>query len=223
MAAVGYYFLTLDKRTIMAIKLDNEMDRIGYALAMNVISSLSQVPVKFNTAIFSKAITELFEGAEPALSADEYQQTMREFQSKINQNDQATAEAGKENAAEEKKFMDENKKKDGIKVCASGLQYEIITEGSGESPAETDQVRVHYEGTLLDGKVFDSSRRRGEPAEFALNQVIPGWTEALKLMKPGSRHRLFIPSALAYGERGAGNMIPPHSALIFDVELLAII
>lgn len=208
----------------MTIKLENEMDRAGYALAMNVVSSLSQAPVKFNIAIFSQAIAELFDGGKPILSSDEYQQIMRDFQSKAMAASEAeTSELGAKNAAEEKAFMAENQKKDGVKVSASGLQHEVITEGKGEFPREDSRVRVHYEGSLLNGQVFDSSVSRGEPAEFGVKQVIPGWTEALKMMKPGSKYRLFIPSALAYGPRGAGDAIPPNAALIFEVELLAVL
>lgn len=208
----------------MTIELKNEMARAGYALAMNVVSSLSQAPVKFNTATFSRAVTELFNGGEPALNPDEYQQIMRDFQSKVAAATEAEAsKLGEENAAEEKTFMAENKKKTGVKVSDSGLQYEVITEGKGEFPGENNRVRVHYEGSLLNGQVFDSSIRRGEPAEFGVTQVIPGWTEALKMMKPGSKHRLFIPSALAYGSRGAGGSIPPNAALIFEVELLTVL
>ena len=127
-----------------------------------------------------------------------------------------------ENAKVSADFLAENAKKDGIKVTESGLQYEVITEGDGASPKATDVVKVHYEGTLISGQIFDSSIKRGEPVEFPLNQVIPGWTEGVQLMKVGSKYRFFIPSNLAYGEQGAGGMIAPNSALIFEVELLEI-
>ena len=120
-------------------------------------------------------------------------------------------------------FLEENKKGPGVVVLPSGLQYEIIKEGTGKKPKATDQVRCHYEGTLIDGTLFDSSIQRGEPAVFGVNQVIPGWVEALQLMPEGSKWKLYIPSELAYGARGAGEMIPPHSTLIFEVELLEVL
>jgi FKBP-type peptidyl-prolyl cis-trans isomerase len=119
-------------------------------------------------------------------------------------------------------FLQENAKKEGVKTTASGLQYEVLTEGTGKKPGPTDTVRVHYRGTLLDGTEFDSSYKRGEPISFRLNQVIPGWTEGLQLMSEGSTYRLFIPSNLAYGSRGAGGVIGPDETLIFEVELLAV-
>ena len=122
-----------------------------------------------------------------------------------------------------KQFMAENGKKDGVKTTETGLQYEVITEGNGAKPAKTDVVKVHYTGMLLNGQVFDSSVQRGEPAQFGLNQVIPGWTEGLQLMNCGSKFKFYIPAKLAYGERGAGESIPPNATLIFEVELLDIV
>jgi FKBP-type peptidyl-prolyl cis-trans isomerase FkpA len=124
--------------------------------------------------------------------------------------------------AKGEKFLEDNAKKDGVVVTASGLQYKVITEGAGKSPSATDTVLVHYEGTLIDGKVFDSSYKRGEPIEFPLNRVIAGWTEGVQLMKEGAKYRLYLPSKLAYGPRGAGRDIGPNEALIFDVELLKV-
>ncbi len=134
----------------------------------------------------------------------------------------ANANTPEENKAAGEAFLTENAKKPGIVTTASGLQYQVITEGTGASPSATDNVSVHYKGTTIDGKEFDSSYKRGAPAEFPLNRVIPGWTEGLQLMKEGGKSRLFIPSNLAYGERGAGRDIGPNAALIFDVELIKI-
>jgi FKBP-type peptidyl-prolyl cis-trans isomerase FklB len=131
-------------------------------------------------------------------------------------------EAGKL-SAEGEKFLSENAKREGITVTASGLQYEVLSEGKGAIPSSTAKVRTHYHGTLIDGTVFDSSYDRGEPAEFPVNGVIAGWTEALQLMQEGAKWRLYVPSALAYGEKGAGGAIGPHATLVFDVELLAIV
>ena len=132
----------------------------------------------------------------------------------------ANATTPAENKAAGEAFLAENAKKPGVVTTASGLQYQVITEGTGASPSATDNVTVHYQGTTIDGKEFDSSYKRGEPATFPLNRVIPGWTEGLQLMKEGGKSRLFIPSNLAYGERGAGRDIGPNSTLIFDVELI---
>ncbi len=128
----------------------------------------------------------------------------------------------KDNLTLGREFLEENAKKDSVKVTESGLQYMVLKEGKGAKPGATDTVTVHYTGTLIDGKVFDSSVERGEPATFPLNRVIPGWTEGLQLMSEGSKYRLFIPSELAYGERGAGDDILPNSTLIFDVELIKV-
>ena len=127
-----------------------------------------------------------------------------------------------ENQAAGKEFLLENAKRDGVFTTVSGLQYEVLAQGSGASPKATDEVTVHYHGTLTDGRVFDSSVERGQPATFPVNGVIPGWIEALQLMNVGSKYKLFIPSDLAYGERGAGQMIGPNSTLIFEVELISI-
>src|SRR5881394_3707165 len=134
----------------------------------------------------------------------------------------ASKEAAEKNKAEGEKFLEENKKKDGVKTTASGLQYKVLTEGSGAAPKETDTVVTNYRGTLIDRTEFDSSYKRGEPATFPVNRVIKGWTEALQLMKPGAKYKLLIPSNLAYGAGGAGQDIGPNSTLIFEVELLSV-
>ncbi|MEG2075960.1 MAG: FKBP-type peptidyl-prolyl cis-trans isomerase, partial [Victivallaceae bacterium] len=145
-----------------------------------------------------------------------FQKMMQETEQKMVQ------EMAEKNRETEDKFMAENGAKDGVVTTASGLQYEVLAEGSGDNAAADSNVTVHYTGTLLDGTVFDSSVKRGTPATFGVNQVIPGWTEALQLMNKGSKYKLYIPSRLAYGERGAGEMIQPGSTLIFEVELLDI-
>jgi FKBP-type peptidyl-prolyl cis-trans isomerase FklB len=206
------------------MEFKNETDKISYALGMNIGESLVQVPVELNPDILAQAIKDLLAGNPPALPEDDYVAVMKAFQSKMQATEkEASKGAAIENAAEEKAFMEENKSAAGVVTTSSGLQYIVLKEGSGKVPGAEDTVKVHYAGALLDGTEFDSSIKRGQPAEFGVGQVIKGWTEALQLMKVGSKLRLFVPSKLAYGERGAGQVIGPCSMLIFDVELIDII
>ena len=158
------------------------------------------------------------------MSAAEVQQTLQHFFSELEERQQAeAAERGKAARVEGERFLAENAKRPGVTVTASGLQYEVVNQGTGRRPRATDTVSCHYEGTLIDGTVFDSSYRRGEPAAFGLNQVIKGWTEGVQLMQEGAKYRFYIPWQLAYGERGAGADIPPYAALVFTVELLKVL
>ena len=211
----------------MSIKLENNVDRYSYALAMNIFGYVNQLPVTLNKEVIKTAFADLFKNLPPALTQEQYVAAMQDFQKQVDEFKETKkakdSEIGKENIENEKKFLAENAKKEGIVTTESGLQYQVITEGTGGSPAPANVVKVHYEGKLLDGKIFDSSMKRGVPAEFPVNQVIPGWTEALQLMKVGGKNRLFIPAALAYGAHGAGDAIAPHSTLIFDVELIDIV
>ncbi len=207
----------------MAIQDANEKDQFSYALAMNMSAHLLQLPLEINKDVVIDTITKLLNGGKPEFNQKEYQEIMQKLQAALEEKAKAAQEkAGAENEAAGKAFLEENAKKDGVKTTASGLQYEVITEGTGKKPAATDTVKVHYEGKLIDGRVFDSSIRRGEPAEFPLNRVIAGWTEGLQLMSAGSKYRFVIPSGLAYGENGAGALIGPNSTLIFEVELLEV-
>ena len=166
---------------------------------------------------FAQAIKDVLEGNQTAISHNEAREIVNKYFEELETKMGAVAiEQGQV-------FLEENKKGPGVVVLPSGLQYEIIKEGTGKKPKATDQVRCHYEGTLIDGTLFDSSIQRGEPAVFGVNQVIPGWVEALQLMPEGSKWKLYIPSELGYGARGAGEMIPPHSTLIFEVELLEVL
>ncbi|MEL0083349.1 MAG: FKBP-type peptidyl-prolyl cis-trans isomerase [Gammaproteobacteria bacterium] len=165
-------------------------------------------------------VTEALNGMPLQVEPDQINEAFKEIQARMKVKDEEKAATM---SAEGEKFLAENAKRDDITVTESGLQYEIITEGSGEKPEATSKVRTHYHGTLVDGTVFDSSYDRGEPAEFAVNGVIAGWTEALQMMGVGSKWRLYLPHHIAYGEQGAGGAIAPFSTLIFDVELLAII
>ncbi|MDF2179181.1 FKBP-type peptidyl-prolyl cis-trans isomerase [Aliiglaciecola sp. CAU 1673] len=161
-----------------------------------------------------------FKGEASAVTNEQLRHAFNEIHQRM---EAAKAEQFKQNIAQGESFLAENAKKEGVSVTDSGLQYEIIAEGEGDSPVHSSTVRTHYHGTLIDGTVFDSSYERGEPAEFPVGGVIKGWTEALQMMKPGSKWRLYVPHNLAYGERGAGGAIGPYSTLIFDVELLEIL
>ena len=201
-----------------------EEQKISYALGMNIMGNLAELPIDIDVKSVIAAINDVSAEKETALKVEEYHQYMQKFQQMVQQaGQQAVAKAAESNKKAGAEFLAENAKKEGVKVTASGLQYRVITEGSGAKPVASSKVKVHYTGKLLDGTVFDSSVQRGEPIDFALNQVIPGWTEGVQLMTPGSKYEFFIPSNLAYGERGAGAAIPPGAVLVFEVELLAIV
>lgn len=194
------------------------MDKFSYGLGMGIGQNLLSMGVK-NIEIekFVKGIKDVLAGAATEMSHAEAQKVVSEQFRKLAE--EAYAKVKEEGEA----FLAANKVKEGVVTLPSGLQYEVITEGTGKKPSATDRVQCHYEGTLIDGTVFDSSIRRGEPAVFGVNQVIKGWVEALQLMSEGSKWRLYIPQDMAYGANGAGEMIPPYSALIFDVELIKIV
>lgn len=194
------------------------MDKISYALGLGIGQQLKSMNIEnFSIEDFAKSVSDVMEDKELAFSHREAQTMLQDFfQKKQKQEAQQAIAKGKA-------YLDENAKKAGVTVTKSGLQYEVLTEGSGKSPKATDTVRCHYEGRLLDGTVFDSSFERGTPADFGLNQVIPGWTEGVQLMKEGAKFRFTIPYLLAYGEQGAGASIPPFSTLIFDVELIKVL
>jgi len=194
------------------------MNKISYALGLGIGQQLKSMNIEdFSIEDFTKSISEVMAGKETAISSREAQVMLNEYFQKKEKEQAQTA------IAEGKVYLEENAKRDGVTQTKSGLQYEVLTEGTGKSPKATDTVRCHYEGRLLDGTVFDSSYKRGEPADFGLNQVIPGWTEGVQLMKEGAKFRFHIPYLLAYGERGAGAQIPPYSTLIFDVELIKVL
>ncbi len=208
---------------IMTKTFADDIEKMSYAMGINVGEYVLKSPLKVNPELVLEGLKDVLAGT-PGLSPEEYAKAMQELQAKMQQAGQdQMKKAAEGNIKAGTDFLAENKKKDGVKVTDSGLQYQVITEGSGAKPAKTQKVRVHYTGKLLNGTVFDSSVERGEPAEFMLNQVIPGWTEGVQLMSEGSKYRFFIPSELAYGDRGAGNVIPPGAALIFDVELLKVL
>lgn len=200
------------------------MDKVSYALGLGIGRQLSQMGAQtLDIDDFAQAIKDVLQGNSPSITDAEAQELVNNFfaEQEAKQRE-AAAEHYKEVKAAGEQFLADNAKKDGVVTLASGLQYTVLTEGNGRSPKATDTVKCHYEGTLTDGTVFDSSYRRGEPAEFPLNGVIAGWTEGLQLMQEGAKYRFFIPYTLAYGERGAGQSIPPFSALVFDVELIEV-
>lgn len=196
------------------------MDKLSYALGLSFGQQVRQNNIKgIDYAAFAQGIEDMCEGHTPKISMEETQALLNEYVAKL---EKEAEEAGVEARREGEAFLSNNAKREGVIVLPSGLQYEVLTKGNGAIPTEKDHVRVHYHGTLPDGTVFDSSVRRGEPAEFGVTQVIQGWVEALQLMPVGSKWKLCIPSDLAYGAHGAGQ-IKPHSALVFEVELLAIV
>ncbi len=203
--------------SINAQNLSTEMEKVSYSLGVNVAKSVKDQGLEsIDSEAIAKAFKDVFEGNTLEISEEEANIVLQDYFGKLaNKKQQVNIEAGK-------KFLDENAKREGVVTTSTGLQYEVLKEGSGDSPKETDQVTVHYHGTLIDGTVFDSSVDRGQPATFPVNGVIPGWVEALQLMNTGAKYKLFIPSDLAYGERGAGGAIGPHATLIFEVELISI-
>lgn len=197
------------------------MDKLSYALGIGIGSQLAGMGAKeLNIDDFAQAIKDVISGSELKVDNAEAQTLVQNFfQEQEAKQQAAAAEAGKAAKAAGEAFLAENGKKDGVVTLPSGLQYQVLKEGDGKKPSATDQVVCHYEGTLIDGTVFDSSYQRNQPATFGLNQVIAGWTEGVQLMQEGAKYRFFIPYNLAYGERGAGAQIPPFATLVFDVEL----
>lgn len=195
------------------------MDKFSYAIGLGIGQNLLSMGAK-GIAVddFAQAIKDVLEGNQTAISHTEARDIVNKYFAELEEKmNAANIEAGK-------KFLEENKKREGVVTLPSGLQYEVITKGNvGHYAKATDQVQCHYEGTLIDGTLFDSSIKRGQPATFGVNQVIPGWVEALQLMPEGAKWKLYIPSDLAYGAQGAGEMIPPHSTLVFEVELQKIL
>ena len=191
------------------------MDKISYALGLSIGNNFQNSGINnLQVEDFVKGLNDVLSGAQPAISYDEAKQVINEFFMNLQkQKLELNKKAGEE-------FLTINKGKAGVVTLPSGLQYQVLQNGEGAKPTASDKVKCHYHGTLINGTVFDSSVQRGQPAVFGVSQVIPGWVEALQLMSVGSKWRLFIPSELAYGEQGAGDVIEPNSTLIFDVELL---
>ncbi len=206
-----------------APKLETLKQKASYAIGLNFGRAIARDNVPVDTALIAAGIADALSGAKPKLTDEEVQATMQELQKQMQARAEAELkEAGAKGIKEGEAFLAANKVKPGVKTLASGLQYKVIKSGTGATPKATDTVKTHYKGTLVDGTEFDSSYKRGEPATFPVNRVIPGWTEALQLMKEGDKWQLFIPSELAYGANGRPPTIGPSQTLLFDIELIEV-
>ena len=210
--------ITFAPSFIIKAEKKNKMDKVSYALGLSIGNNFENSGIKdLQVEDFVKGLTDVLSGNQPAITYDEAKEVIHDYFMKLQKERlEINKKAGEE-------FLNINRHKAGVVELPSGLQYEVLKNGTGAKPTANDKVKCHYHGTLINGTVFDSSVQRGEPAVFGVSQVIPGWVEALQLMPVGSKWRLFIPSNLAYGENGAGNLIEPNSTLIFDVELLDIV
>ncbi len=218
-AVVGILFLVSQVNAQESKALKDQKDKVSYIIGMDIGNNLKRQSVSVNPKILAKGVEDALAGAKPLLTEQEVQETMMAFQKEMMAKQ---AEVAKKNKTEGEAFLAENKKKEGVKTLPSGLQYKVIKAGTGKKPKANDTVTVNYRGTLINGTEFDSSYKRGQPATFQVSGVIPGWTEALQLMEQGAKGQLFVPSNLAYGERGAGAQIGPNATLIFEVELISI-
>lgn len=201
------------------LTLKTQKEKLSYIIGMDMGKNLKNQLVDIDPNILARGLRDALSGSKSVLTEQEVRDTMSAFQKEMVAKQQAI---GEKNKKEGETFLAENKKKKGVTALPSGLQYKVVKAGTGKKPRPTDTVTVHYQGTLIDGTEFDSSYRRGQPATFPVNGVIPGWTEALGLMQEGAKWQLFIPPNLAYGERGTGSQIGPNATLIFEVELVSI-
>jgi len=203
--------------------LKDSKDKVSYAIGLDVGNAMKKQSIDIKTDIFMRGLKDALSGEKKLLTDEEIRETMTAFSREMADKQKEKMKIlGEKNKQEGEAFLAENKKKEGIKTLASGLQYKVIEEGKGKTPKAGDTVTVNYRGTLIDGTEFDSSSKRGQPATFPVSGVIKGWTEALQLMKEGAKWQLFIPSDLAYADKGAGGMIGPNAVLIFDVELISV-
>ncbi len=213
------------KESSKELTLNTEAEKLSYVIGMDIGNSIKQLgpDADVNLDIITRAMKDVMESKETLLTPQEANEVKQAYSQKMQKQFAAQRQVqAEENLAEGKAFLEKNKAREGVKTTESGLQYEVLEEGEGPKPKEADTVTVNYRGTLIDDTEFDSSYKRGQPATFPVNGVIPGWTEALQLMPVGSKYRVYIPADLAYGERGAGQAIGPNATLIFDVELLSI-
>ena len=203
--------------------LKNQKDKISYVIGMDIGSNFKKQSIAIDPDILMRGIKDGLSGGKSLLTEQEVRDVTTAFQKEmVAKQEELNKKLGEKNKKEGEVFLAENKKKEGVKTLPSGLQYKVIKAGTGKKPKSTDTVTTQYRGTLIDGTEFDSSYRRGQPASFPVNGVIPGWTEALQLMEEGAKWQLVVPSNLAYGDRGAGRQIGPNATLIFEVELISI-
>jgi FKBP-type peptidyl-prolyl cis-trans isomerase FklB len=206
-----------------APELKTDKEKLSYSIGMDIGGNLKRQSVEVDPDLLAKGLKDSYGGGKTVLTEDEARKAITDFQKTMTAKQAETMKKlSEKNKADGEKFLAENAKKEGVKTLPSGLQYKEIAPGTGKSPKATDTVTTHYKGTLIDGTEFDSSHKRGQPATFQVSGVIPGWTEALQSMKEGAKWQLFVPSNLAYGERGAGREIGPNAALIFEVELISV-
>jgi FKBP-type peptidyl-prolyl cis-trans isomerase FklB len=203
--------------------LETDKEKLSYSIGMDIGGNLKKQSVEVDPDLLAKGLKDSYGGGKTVLTEDESRKSIADFQKTLMAKQAETMKKlSEKNKADGEKFLAENAKKEGVKTLSSGLQYKELAPGTGKSPKSTDTVTTHYKGTLIDGTEFDSSHKRGQPATFQVSGVIPGWTEALQLMKEGAKWQLFVPSNLAYGERGAGREIGPNATLIFEVELISV-
>jgi FKBP-type peptidyl-prolyl cis-trans isomerase FklB len=223
LAVLGMIFLASQVNAGENLVLKSQKDKMSYIIGMDLGKNFQRQAIDIDADILAQGIKDGVSGAKGLLSEQEIKETLAAFQAEMMAKQADLAKSrGEKNKKEGEAFLAENQKKEGVKTLPSGLQYKVIQPGTGNSPKLTDEVTAHYRGTLIDGTEFDSSFRRGKPETLPVNGVIPGWTEALQLMQVGAKWQLFVPSSLAYGERGAGQNIGPNATLIFEIELISI-
>ena len=216
---LAFLFLVSQVNAQENLVLKSQKDKMSYIIGMDIGNNLKTQSIDVEPNILAKGVKDALTGGKPLLTEQEIRETMTAFQNEMRVKQEVVAKKNKEQGDS---FLAENKKKEGVKTLQSGLQYKVIKVGVGKKPKLNDYVTTHYRGTLIDGTEFDSSYKRGQPATFQVSGVIPGWTEALQLMETGAKWQLFIPSNLAYGERGSGGVIGPNATLIFEIELISI-
>jgi FKBP-type peptidyl-prolyl cis-trans isomerase FklB len=204
-------------------ELKSMKDSVSYSIGMNIANNLKAQKIEVDPIVVGQGMKDILDSGKTLMTETQAQEVMMAFQNQLKEkHDAMVKEQGEKNKKDGEAFLAENKKKEGVIALPSGLQYKVLTQGTGPKPKATDSVTVHYRGTLLDGTEFDSSMKHGQPVTFTLNQVVRGWTEGIQLMPKGSKYQFFIPSDLAYGPNGMGNVIPPNATLIFEIELLNI-
>jgi FKBP-type peptidyl-prolyl cis-trans isomerase FklB len=221
--ALGILFFVAQGNAQEGRVLKNQKEKISYSIGMEIGKNFKKQSIDVDPEVLLKGIQDGTSGGKALMTEQEIRDTLTAFQKeRMAKQEEERNKLGEKNRKEGEAFLAANKKKEGVKTLASGLQYKVIKPGTGKKPKSTDTVTTHYRGTLIDGTEFDSSYNRGQPATFPVHGVIPGWTEALQLMEEGAKWQLFVPSKLGYGERGAGQAIGPNAALIFEVELISV-